>query len=98
MDRGATPGADADPLPSSDPLTERFLELSDRLAGTAYFVLGRREDARDAVQEAFVRCWRAREVSREARDLDSWIFAVLLNAAKDLRRRRHVRAAEPLPS
>ncbi len=92
MDRGRTPEADADPL------TGRFLELSDRLAGTAYFVLGRREDARDAVQEAFVHCWRAKDEARSARDLDAFIFAVVLNAAKDLRRRRAVRAASPLPS
>jgi RNA polymerase sigma-70 factor (ECF subfamily) len=84
--------------PDADPLTVRFLALEGRLAGTAYFVLGRREDARDAVQEAFVRCWRARDAARGARDLDAWIFSVLLNAAKDQRRRRRVRAAQPLPT
>jgi RNA polymerase sigma-70 factor, ECF subfamily len=89
MDRGRSQEGGA--------LTARFLALSDRLTGTAYFVLGRREDARDAVQEAFVRCWRARDGARDARDLDAWIFAIVLNAAKDLRRRRLVRAAAPLP-
>jgi RNA polymerase sigma-70 factor (ECF subfamily) len=84
--------------PEADPLTARFLALADRLTGTAYFVLGRREDARDAVQEAFVRCWRSRGATVAARDLDAWIFAVLLNAAKDLRRRRRLRDAEPLPT
>jgi RNA polymerase sigma-70 factor, ECF subfamily len=82
---------------AADPLTGRFLELSARLTGTAYYVLGHREDAREAVQEAFVRCWRAREGTNGVADLDAWIFSVVLNAAKDLRRRRLVRAAEPLP-
>ena len=81
----------------ADPLTGRFLELSARLTGTAYYVLGHREDAREAVQEAFVRCWRARQGTDGVTDLDAWIFSVVLNAAKDLRRRRLVRAAEPLP-
>ena len=39
MDRGRT--ADADPLAA------RFLALSERLTGTAYFVLGHREDAKE---------------------------------------------------
>ncbi len=82
----------------ADPLTARFLSLSDRLTGTAFFVLGHREDAREAVQEAFVRCWRAKDGAQAARDLDAWVFAVVLNAAKDLRRRRRLRSAAPLPS
>ena len=36
----------------ADALSARFLALSDRLTGTAFFVLGHREDAREAVQEA----------------------------------------------
>jgi RNA polymerase sigma factor (sigma-70 family) len=92
MDRGERPERNADPL------TRRFLALSERLAGTAYFVLGHREDAREAVQEAFVRCWRARESGNGADDVDAWIFSVVLNTAKDLRRRLRVRAAASLPA
>ena len=80
-----------------DPLTQRFQALRERLLGTAWFVVGDREDAREAVQEAFLRCWRARERTAAAGDLDGWIFAVLLNVARDLRRRRTVRRAESLP-
>jgi RNA polymerase sigma-70 factor (ECF subfamily) len=90
MDRGEEPEA--------DPLTGRFVALSDRLTGTAYFVLGHREDAREAVQEAFVRCWRARASIAGVADLDAWVFSVVLNVSKDLRRRRRVRAGEPLPT
>jgi RNA polymerase sigma-70 factor (ECF subfamily) len=92
MDDGRRTGPDADSL------TRRFLALSDRLTGTAFFVLGHREDAREAVQEAFVRCWRARNSADGARDLDAWIFSVVLNTAKDLRRRRRVRSVESLPA
>lgn len=87
MEHGADPG---------DALTARFLSLRERLLGTAWCVVGDREDALEVVQEAFLRCWRARDRT-EARDVDAWIFAVLLNAARDLRRRRKVRRAESLP-
>lgn len=80
-----------------DPLTARFEGLRERLLGTAWFVAGNRDDACEAVQEAFLRCWRNRDAAREVRDLDGWIFTVLLNTARDFRRRRTVRRAGDLP-
>lgn len=83
-------------------LTARFQHLRERLLGTAWHVVGHRDDALEVVQEAFLRCWRTRDrrpAGGEAlRDLDAWIFAVLLNAARDLRRRRTVRRADALPT
>ncbi len=81
-----------------DPLTARFKALGERLMGTAYFAVGHREDAREVVQEAFVRCWRHRKKVPELRDLDAWIFSVLLNTARDRRRRNRVRRSESLPT
>ena len=81
---------------AEDPLTARFQGLRERLLGTAWCVVGDRDDALEAVQEAFLRCWRTRD--RGVRDLDAWIFAVVLNAARDLRRRRKVRRTESLPA
>ena len=102
MNCGEAPGADAD----GDPVALRFQALRDRLVGTSYYVLGHRDDANEAVQEAFVRCWRARGRVRgvvndehgAVTDLDAWIFTVVLNTSKDLRRRRRVRRAEALPT
>ncbi|HET6204202.1 MAG TPA: RNA polymerase sigma factor [Planctomycetota bacterium] len=91
-------GAGRDGGPDGHPLALRFEALRDRLAGTAFHVLDDRQDAREAVQEAFVRCWRGRAGADGVRALDAWIFSVVLNAAKDLRRRRTVRRAEPLPA
>lgn len=90
MEHGADPG---------DALTARFQSLRERLLGTAWCVVGDREDALEVVQEAFLRCWRARDRAGApvVADPDAWIFAVLLNAARDLRRRRKVRRAESLP-
>ena len=84
--------------PLDDQVTARFQALRDRLLGTAYLVVGHREDAREIVQDAFVKCWRNRHKAAEARDLEAWIFQVLLNTARDSRRRRRVRQAESLPT
>ena len=48
--------------------------------------IGSPEDAQDAAQEAFLKCWRTRQRIAEVRDLKAWIFRVGLNAARDLRR------------
>lgn len=79
-------------------LAELFEEFRDRLVGTAYFVLGSHEDARDAVQEGFVKCWRRREQVDQIDNLRAWVFTVVLNSAKDLRRRRRIRRTDTLPT
>jgi len=84
--------------PPEDLVTARFETLRDRLLGTAYLVVGHREDAREIVQEAFLKCWRNRAHAGDVRDLEAWIFSVLLNTARDARRRRRVRHAESLPT
>ena len=83
--------------PREDWLPRTFHALRDRLAGTAFLILGDREAARDAVQEAFVRCWRRRPGEGPVASPEAWIFTVLLNAARDMRRRRKVRRAASLP-
>ncbi len=82
---------------NGEALSSAFASLGDRLMGTAYLVLGHREDAREAVQEAFLKCWRQRETVIGRTSLTPWIFSVVLNASRDLRRRRRVRRSEKLP-
>src|SRR5437762_9090832 len=38
-----------------------FNDLKDELISSLIFVLGNREDAKDAAQDAFIKCWNARE-------------------------------------
>jgi RNA polymerase sigma-70 factor (ECF subfamily) len=73
-----------------------FNELRDELVSTLWFVLGNRDDAQDAAQEAFLKCWRAQAGLPEVRNLRAWIFRVGLNAAKDLQRSAWHRRARPL--
>ena len=63
-----------------------FNELRDELVSTLYYLLGNREDAQDAAQEAFLKCWRAQDSLKEVRNMRAWIFRVGLNVARDLQR------------
>ena len=42
-----------------DKLLRVFNELRDELVSTLWFMLGNREDALDAAQEAFLKCWKS---------------------------------------
>lgn len=79
-----------------DGLLRTFNGLRDELVSTLWFVLGHQEDAQDAAQEAFLRCWRTQENLRDVQNLRAWIFRVGLNVAKDLRRSAWRRKVKPL--
>jgi RNA polymerase sigma-70 factor, ECF subfamily len=81
---------------SGDELVCAFNDLRKELVSTIYFYLGNFEDAQDAVQEAFLKCWRFRDTLPEVRNLRAWIFRVGLNSAKDLQRNAFRRRARPL--
>src|ERR1700720_3199891 len=73
-----------------------FNELRDELVSTLWFMLGNREDALDAAQEAFLKCWKSPGRLQDVRDLRAWIFRVGFNAAKDLNPSACRRRARPL--
>jgi RNA polymerase sigma-70 factor (ECF subfamily) len=77
-------------------LVRTFNELRDELLGTLLFVLGNREDAQDAAQEAFVKCWAAREKLPDVVNLRAWIFRISFNTAKDMQRSAYNRRVKPL--
>jgi RNA polymerase sigma-70 factor (ECF subfamily) len=64
----------------------------------AWRVLGDGEAAEDAVQEAFLRAWRALDRFDEDAQLSTWLYRITINAAIDLRRSRRRRrwVSEPL--
>jgi len=59
--------------------------------------LGNVDDAQDAAQEAFLKCWRARHTMGDVQNMRAWVFRVGLNAAKDFRRSAWHRRSRPLP-
>jgi RNA polymerase sigma-70 factor, ECF subfamily len=80
----------------ADGFARAFNEVRAELVNTLYFLLGNRDDAQDAAQEAFLKCWRSRERLAEVHNVRAWIFRVGLNAAKDLQRNAWRRRARPL--
>src|SRR5476651_203980 len=87
---------EADPTDQGARLIRAFNELRDELISTLVYVLGNREDAKDAAQEAFIKCWNAREQLGQIVNLRAWIFRVCFNTAKDMQRSAWNRKAKPL--
>ncbi|MCU0704967.1 MAG: RNA polymerase sigma factor [Fimbriiglobus sp.] len=73
-----------------------FNRLRDELLSTLVYVLGNRDDALDAAQEAFLKCWKHRDETAEVQNLRAWIFRVGLNTAKDHQRSAWKRKVKPM--
>lgn len=88
------------PQPAASPsdhgtLEEAFACYQSELLGLLYHMLGNKEDAQDAYQETFVKCWRNRDQVEAVQNLKAWIFRIALNTGRDMRQtayRRHRRA------
>ncbi|MBY0455749.1 MAG: RNA polymerase sigma factor [Gemmataceae bacterium] len=80
-----------------DALVATFNAVRDELVSTLLYLLGNADDAQDAAQEAFLKCWRARGSVPDVQNLRAWIFRVGLNAAKDFQRSAWNRKSRPLP-
>ena len=78
-------------------LEEAFAEYQSELLGTLYFLVGNAEDARDALQETFVKCWKHREQVPEVANLKAWIFRIALNTGRDLRQTAWRRKRQNVP-
>lgn len=96
-----TPQAPPDP-PRHSPLGRAGLErlfatCQGELLGTLYCLLGNAEDARDALQEAFVKCWRHAAELDGVENLRAWVFRVVLNTGRDLRQSAWRRKRRALP-
>lgn len=96
---GPPAGAPIAPAPQPAPdqtLLAAFDGLRDELVSTLAFVLGNRDDAMDAAQDAFLKCWRARDTVPGVQNLRAWIFRVGLNTARDHQRSGWSKRAKPL--
>jgi RNA polymerase sigma-70 factor (ECF subfamily) len=64
---------------------------------TATAIAGDRESGKEAVQEGFAKAIRARRQFRGEGSLDAWVWKLVVNAARDARRReqRHPRLDLP---
>src|SRR4051794_27385814 len=81
---------------SGEEFVRVFNAMREELVSTLFFLLGNHDDAQDAAQDAFMKCWRTRAGLPDVQNLRAWIFRVGLNAAKDMQRSAWHRKAKPL--
>ncbi len=77
-------------------LEEVFSRYSSLLFRIALVQMQNREDAEDAVQDAFVKYLSSSAVFFDESQERAWLVRVLTNTCRDLQRRRRVREALPL--
>jgi RNA polymerase sigma-70 factor (ECF subfamily) len=78
-------------------LEDAFAQHQAELLGTLYYLVGNLEDARDALQEAFIKCWRHQAEVPRIENLKAWIFRVALNTGRDIRETAWRRKRQGLP-
>ena len=71
-----------------------FTSHGARMKSLAFNMLGNVADAEDAVQEAFLRAYRARGEFRQGAALYTWVTRILLNTCYDVGRRRASRKGD----
>ena len=94
------PSSDATPVEPpacAQQLEQAFARWQGELVGTLYYLVGNIEDARDALQEAFVKAWKQRHQVAEVQNLKAWIFRIALNTGRDLRESAWRRRKQALP-
>jgi RNA polymerase sigma factor (sigma-70 family) len=69
-------------------LEEMFVALRSRFVATAYSILQNREDAEEAVQEAFISAHRNLQKFEGRSALKTWLTRIVLNSALMMRRKR----------
>lgn len=84
------------PAVTGDDLVRAFNEVRDELIGTLYYMLGNRDDAHDAAQETFMKCWRAQGEMVGVQNIRAFLFRVAMNTATDMRRSAWRRKAKPM--
>lgn len=86
-----------DRQPGGQMLEAAFQQHQSELLGTLYYLVGNLEDARDALQNAFIKCWRHQAEVPSVENLKAWIFRVALNAGRDIRETAWRRKRQGLP-
>jgi RNA polymerase sigma-70 factor (ECF subfamily) len=65
-----------------------YLNHGARLKSIAYRIVGNKQDAEDAVQETFVKVYRAIDGFAERSSIATWLCRVLINVCYDVTRKR----------
>ncbi len=65
-----------------------MIRYQRKVVSTAWRMLGNREDARDAAQEAFLRVYKYLDRFRADEDFAAWLYRIVINACRDIARKR----------
>ena len=84
--------SDSTTAPAPAELERGFEELRSELTGYSYRMLGSPFEAEDAVQETFVRAWRAYDGFEGRASLRSWLYRIATNVCLDMLNGRERRA------
>ena len=79
-----------------DALEEMFVASRKRFLATAYSILRNREDAEDAVQEAYLSAYRHLRSFEGRSALRTWLTRIVMNAALMMQRKRKPSAVRSL--
>jgi RNA polymerase sigma-70 factor (ECF subfamily) len=71
---------------SGESLEALFRDARGELLGTLYYLIGNMEDAKDALQETFLKCWRKQDQLDSIENLKAWVFRIALNTGRDIRK------------
>ncbi len=80
-----------------DELEALYRERLQQYTRAATAIAGDEESGRDAVQDAFAKAVRKRRRFRGEGELEAWVLRIVVNAARDARRRRLRRVDVPVP-
>ena len=86
-----------DSADSGQRLEALFDDARGEILGTLYYLVGNMEDAKDALQETFLKCWNKRQQIDNVENLKAWVFRVALNTGRDLRKTAWNRKRESMP-
>ena len=76
---------------------ERLYKLyAERMKSLAFHLLGSRDDAEDAVQETFLKVYRAIGTFENSSAVSTWMFRILINCCYDILRKRQRLAEKPM--
>jgi RNA polymerase sigma-70 factor (ECF subfamily) len=72
-----------------------YHEHGMRLKSVAYHILGNRQDAEDAVQETFLKLFRAIAGFQGESSIGTWLCRIVINVCYDIARKRRREGAQP---
>src|SRR6187431_3731000 len=80
-----------------DSFNQLVLRWERPIYALAYRVIGREEEARDVVQETFLRAFRGIKNFRGQAKFSSWVYRIALNLCRDWIRRERRAPIAPTP-